>query len=141
MLSPLLFLSLLASGPNPIYAAPVCRGSDTSSAYFSEVITAVVADGDANAVALRSALQLPQLAANNVVLVTDSRTCSKAALAMDAIQGVVDPARQMYVFKLGNTRFAVITVRAPSAPGVYSTAPTLVRYFDSKWTWLSLGEV
>lgn len=90
---------------------------------------------------LRSLLELPQLTPQQVTLITDSRTCAKAAAAMDSSQGVRDPARQMYVFKLGTTRFAVIQRAPPPPPGVFSSAPTLVRYFDSEWNWLSMSEV
>jgi hypothetical protein len=125
----------------PIHAAPTCLGPDDDSAYFSEVIAGVVSDTDSVAVRLRSGLELPQITPGQVTLITDSRTCAKAAAAMDANQGVTDSARQMYVFELGNTRFAVIEVTPPPPPGVISFEPTFVTYFDSKWKALSLSDV
>ena len=124
-----------------IHAASTCLGPDEDSAYFSQVITGVVTDSDSVAVRLRAGLDLPQLTPQQVTLITDSRTCAKAAAAIDAREGVRDTAGQMYVFKLGNTRFAVIQLRQPPPHGVFSSAPTLVRYFDSKWNWLSMSGV
>lgn len=141
MRSTLLVLAMLVSAGSPIYAAPTCLGPDDDSAYFSQVITGVVSDTDSVAVRLRAGLELPQLTPGKVTLITDSRTCAKAAAAMDAREGVTDPARQMYVFKLGNRRFAVIQRTPPPPPGVFSSALTFVRYFDSKWNWLSMSGV
>lgn len=141
MQSPLFVLAMLASVTSPTNRTPACLGPDDNSGYFSGVIARVVSDTDSIAVGLRAVLQLPQLPPGGVTLITDSRTCAKAAAAMDAIQGVTDPARQMYVFKLGNTRFGVIELEPPPPPGVFSSFPTLVNYFDSKWKLLSLSDV
>lgn len=141
MRSTLFGLTVLFSAASPVYAAPTCLGPDDDSTYYSQVVTGVLSDTDSLAIGLRYELELPQLTAQEVTLVTDSLTCAKASGAMDASQGITDVNRRMYVFKLGSTRFAVIQPPPSPPAGVFSTAPTLVRYFDSKWNWLSLGEV
>jgi hypothetical protein len=73
-------------------------------------------------------MQLPQMSASSVTLVTQAQTCTKAAQAMDAAQGTSVANRVMYVFKLGNTRFAV---RDANGPGTW--------YFTNKWVFLSRG--
>ena len=126
---------------NARLAAPVCRAADDQSAFLLAVVGDIVSQTDATSVRLRTALQLPQMAANEVSLVTLAQTCGKAAAALDAAQATVIANRTMYVFKLGNTRFAVYeaSTQPPSATAEFDQSE--VYYFTSKWALLSVGKL
>jgi len=130
--------------PNPARASreplsPTCRSADTTSAYLEGIIERIVSLTDSTSTVVRTALQLPQMSTSSVSLVTQSQTCSKAAAALDAAQGSVNPNRTMYVFKLGNTRYAVLEVAGSSDFG--GAGANFVWYFTNKWAFLSSGLV
>ncbi len=149
MLRSLLFLvpltlvfALGACAPRPLRAqgTSVCLPADSETDFLSDVLTTFLTRTDATKTMLRQKLNLPQLAANSISLVTDSRSCDKAIPALNAAQGLTT-TRRLYVFKLGNSRFGVIEQPVPSQPGVYGGSSTSVWYFDSKWNYVSTGEL
>ena len=70
--------------------APVCRSADAFSADQIIALGRIVSWTDSTSVRVRTALQLPQLSASAVTLVTQAQTCSKAAQALaDKTPGLV----------------------------------------------------
>jgi hypothetical protein len=134
---PLFFLTArLGLLPGQVMS-PTCLAADSNSTHYSDRIANVVVDNDATAQRLRTRLQLPQLSASNISLVTDSHNCGNASTALDAAQGVTNTSRTMYVFKLGNTRFAVVDIPPAQSTTDYSDASISIWVFDNKWNYLS----
>lgn len=117
--------------------APTCRSADAFSANQITALGRVVSWTDSTSVRVRTALQLPQLSASAVTLVTQAQTCSKAAGALDAVQDTVNTNRVMYVFKLGNTRFAVKEVLAGTSGVMLDSSDPGTWFFTNKWQFLS----
>jgi hypothetical protein len=122
-------------------AVPTCRNSDDQSAFLLGALGEIVSLTDSTSVRLRSALQVPQMSASSVSLVTQAQTCSKAAAGLDVAQDTVISNRTMYVFKLGTTRFAVyeVNTEAPSSNAQFDRSE--VYYFTNKWAFLSVGKI
>ena len=101
------FLALVAL----ILASPVgsaaaqCRTDSTSAAVVSwaqYLATSV----DSEAVASRSSLSIPAVAASQVTLVTNANTCSKVVSACAAAAGVSATGRSLYVVQIGTVYVA-----------------------------------
>jgi hypothetical protein len=61
-------------------SAPLtCLAADDTSAFYGDALARMVTDTDSLSQTIRVSLNLPQLEAGSVSLVTDSRTCSTAA--------------------------------------------------------------
>lgn len=137
-----LTFALGACAPRPMRAqgASGCLPANSETDFFGDVLTIFLTQADATNTMLREKLNLPQLTANSISLVTDSRTCDKAISALNAAQGQTT-SRRLYLFKLGNSRFGVIEQPIPPASDVHGGGSTSVWYFDSKWTYVSTGEL
>jgi len=128
--------------PRPLHsqATLTCLGAASDSGFLQSILVSMVTGTDPTSVSVRQGLQLPQLAASAVTYVTDRRTCGSAASALDATQGEVVAGRRMYVFKLGNTRYAVYEEDGSAPPaGTAALGRSPMWFFDSKWKYLSTG--
>lgn len=79
-----------------------CRGPDALSAQLISYLQVLVTGTDTATITRRQAWGLPATSASNVTLVTDSRTCAKAADAYSADEDTLSPmvGRQAYVVKV-----------------------------------------
>jgi hypothetical protein len=103
------------------------------------VLKNIVSWTDSTSLRVRGRMQLPQLSPSSVTLVTQAQTCTKAAQAMDVRLDSVAPNRVMYVFKLGNTRFAVREVVATPPGATFDSRSPGTWFFTNKWEFLSRG--
>jgi hypothetical protein len=123
-------------------ATPTCLGASGETSFLQSGLVGTVTGTDPTSVTVRQALQLPQLAATAVTVVTDSRTCANAASALDAVQRAAFAGRRMHVFKLGNTRYAVYEAVPPrSMADTVTLSRRVMWYFDSKWKFVSAGVI
>lgn len=142
-LIPLLALGLVvgaSAAPLRAQGTSVCLPADSQTAFLSAVLTKFLTATDATNVGLRQKLDLPQVTASGISLITDTRTCDKAVPALNAAQAQ-SATRRLYVFKLGNSRFGVVEQAGAPTPDVYGGGSTSVWYFDSKWAYVSTGEL
>ena len=77
-----------------------CRTDSTSAAVVSWA-QYVATSADSEAVASRSSLSIPAVPANQVTLVTDSKTCQKVVNAFASAAGVTATGRSLYIVKVG----------------------------------------
>jgi hypothetical protein len=143
-LIPLLALGVVvgasASPPLRAQGTSVCLPADNQTVFLGAVLTKFLTGTDAMNVGLRQRLDLPQVTASSISLITDTRTCDEAVPALNAAQAQ-SATRRLYVFKLGNSRFGVVEQAGAPTPGVYGGGSTSVCYFDSKWAYVSTGEL
>lgn len=93
-------------------------------------------------VTARTQLGIPAVAASQVTLVTDDRTCAKALTAYNgALPSTYTGPRatSVYVIKVGTATFAVVAPSTlPSAePQEVISSSDPVMIFDSKWVYKS----
>ena len=132
----LVLIARLGLAPIPI-TSPTCLAADSNSTHYVDRISAVVTGTDSTSQLMRTRLQLPQLSASSITLVTDSRTCTSASSALDAAQGATNASRRLYVFKLGNTRFGVVDLNNYPPTSDATDASISIWFFDNKWHYLS----
>lgn len=79
-----------------------CRGPDALSAQLISYLQLLVTATDTGTITRRQTWGLPATSSSNVTLVTDSRTCAKAADAYSADEDTLNPVagRQAYVIKV-----------------------------------------
>ena len=105
-----------------------CRGPDALSAQLISYLQLLVAATDTGTIMRRQTWGLPAASSSNVTLVTDSRTCAKAADAYSADEDTLKPmaGRQAYVIKVAT----VYVVWDPSVRvGEWSSYRTMDRKF------------
>jgi hypothetical protein len=94
---------LLLSGMTGRVAQAQCRTDSTSEAVVSWA-KYIATSTDAEAVESRSSLSIPAVAASQVALVSDSKTCQKVVNAFATAAGVPATGRSLYIVKIG-TRY------------------------------------
>lgn len=134
--------ALATAGGQPLGAqgTSVCLAADNQTAFLGVVLSKFLSGTDAANTSLRQKMNMPQVAANSISLVTDSRTCDKAIPAINTAQGQTQ-TRRLYVYKLGNSRFGVIEQADSPVAGTNGGGSTTVWYFDNKWNYISAGEL
>ena len=80
-----------------------CLGADSTSADLIDDITEIVTGTDTASARSRGQLHLPQVAANQVTLVTSDSICHAALLGLK----VVDSTAQAYVLHVGSGAYVV----------------------------------
>ncbi|MEP6732595.1 MAG: hypothetical protein ABJE10_18265 [bacterium] len=91
--------------------------------YFQKVVTPT----DSQSIKYRDKLQLTAVTAGQVTLVTDDKTCDKAAKAMDKLASTKKQEYQVYVVQVGHDAFGVVDPTWKA--GEYN--PIIV--FDDNW--------
>lgn len=105
-----------------------CRGPDALSAQLIDYLQFLATATDTGIVGTREMWALPATSSSKVTLVTDSRTCAKAADAYSADEDTLNPmvGRQAYVIK-------VATVYVVWDPNVRVGEWSSYRTMDSKF--------
>ena len=95
----------------PVEAQTTCRAADSYSTSVINKIKNLVTSTHPNVVATGIALQLPVVATSKITLVTDSKVCTKALAAYNAVLGSrgtgPTTSTQVAVVKVGTNRFVV----------------------------------
>jgi hypothetical protein len=97
-------VTLGAAAACPATAQSVCLAADSLGAAMLEQISLVASSNDPQMATSRQHMQLPQVAATQVVFVTDTRVCSRARDAYTAAirrTDGVQPSGRVYVLKVG----------------------------------------
>jgi hypothetical protein len=119
-----------------------CRPADDESSMVVAWVTAIVTGTDSASVQQRTAMQLPQVTANQISYVTDNRVCSKIVTPYNANVGFQapttgpgeTPSGQLHVVKVGT----VYVVSDPALrAGDFRLLATLDRQY--KLLWKGLG--
>lgn len=119
---------------------PACLPADAKSSFYESVLVDITSSTDTESVLLRQSLQLPEITPAAVALTTNPRVCGRAVAALAAEQGKF-ARRQLYVFTLGVSHYAVVDVQPPPPPNVFVSAYTPVWFFDSTWAFLSVSGI
>lgn len=95
-----------------------CHAADRNSAHFIQTVKAMM---DSSQSGMRAQLQLPVVAASQIVLVADTTVCARAGLAADSLVRVWNPDAtftpgpfSLYVIQVG-TSYAVVDKSSPPA--------------------------
>jgi hypothetical protein len=90
-----------------------CRPADSRSVHYLNAMRTLATNTDAEYVATRGRLRVPNVPATQVAYVTDEKVCNKAVQAFAAAAGTrsdgVVPSGQVYVVRVGT----VYVVRDP----------------------------
>lgn len=96
--------------------APKCMAADSNSEYVIGVLSNIVTASDSAGVAFRMSLGLPTAAADEITLVADDATCTRAAQVIDRGSGISNPSRRVYLIQIGN-RFVITDPVYLAGPG------------------------
>ena len=119
--------SLLATAtPSRGGAQSACRAASDTAAVLKSYLSDLVTTADSSRASLRAKFGLPAIDSTRIIAVTDPRICRKLVDAMNATFRTLGLARQIYVFRVGET----YAVQDPTHPvGEYT--PTVV--FDGQF--------
>ncbi|HLZ34546.1 MAG TPA: hypothetical protein VKP13_11045 [Nitrospira sp.] len=84
-----------------------CKGSDSVSVQINDYLDSLLISDDSGNVAMRDTVGIAGVQPSQVIIITDERTCSRLASAIDHLEGVNRPGRMVYAFSVG-TRFAAL---------------------------------
>lgn len=124
-------MAIVLAGCAPVLhaqSAGSCRPADQTSALVQSELTGIATGTDSLSQSTRDSTGIPATTVSKISLVTDSRTCDKAAQAINTLLGTPSTVRQVYVIKVDAT-YAVVDPALSDAPGA-----TAVFVFDRRWT-------
>jgi hypothetical protein len=90
-----------------------CKGADSVSVRIHASISDLLLSTDSADIAMRDTVGIAGVLPSQVVLISDSRLCSKLAAAIDQLEHANKPGRLFYAFSVGRV-FAALdpTIRA-----------------------------
>lgn len=106
----LILLSFMAGeSSSPVLRAPPtgCRVADSTSVRVIDYVQKLLESTEPADDALRRALELTNVSAAQVSLVTTGKDCTKAGGALDEAAGVSGSGRSVYLIRAGTERFFV----------------------------------
>ena len=133
-----MLLAVSAACAVPLHAnspPSLCLGPDSVSANLLTELKTLLSATDTANVNWRTRLNLTSVAANQVTLTTTANTCQAAVTAVNTLRQHVTTGRKVYVFKLGNTQYAVWD--PASADVEMASGYRMLLYFTSAWVYKS----